>query len=254
MWMKVFQLVSLVLLCTGGCNNEGGIGCQSPCNPAIAYPKPGACPLPGVADNQPGGKCMATWPDQPCVPGTQCVVGTCLPCGGADEVCCDSGQACTIGVCAHNKETVNTCKTDCGQIGKICCDHLSGCGNGVCSVVAGNEVCEAGNSCTGPNTYGVPIINTATRCFLKILYLNSTSPQEATTCAKTMLQNDQVSGTYEAGPINVLPTDYTYCVESAEILKKIKNTTDENGFSKSDVDQCMHHRFPTQTITDGECQ
>lgn len=235
-----------------GCTSWGGIGCSAPCKPGVPYPQPGACPIPGVPDNQPGGHCKGIWP---CGNGSQCVDGTCLPCGGDGEICCGPNKDCNGGACEYNSNGPDICSTSCGTLGKACCNG-NNCEGSVCDLNTHQCVAGGGGACSGPYTYVVSFINKQTRCAEYTFYVKSSSDADAQTCAQGLLQGQTGNvGLYELGPLNVEPTEYVFCEHSAEPLSGPDNNIYPLAFSQQDAEICAVQAFCQNcTFTPGQCQ
>jgi len=174
------------LLFVMACTDYGQLGCDGKCN----HPwngQPGSCPKSDGVVGQVGGKCDG-WPAPPCQAGGKCLDGTCLECGGNDELCCDTGNPCNDGTCQTNGD-FHICKDNCGLLepGKdsCCLGEGQGCSQGVCNVDTQKCEPQASDPCTGSLNYSV-YYKDQFGCATGPFKFTSDNDAEAQMCADSM--------------------------------------------------------------------
>jgi hypothetical protein len=235
-------LFALILVWLQAC----GEACQSPCKPEVEYPNPGACPIPGADETEPGGECgwFSLW--SICHDNSTCVSNTCIPCGNPNQICCTYGDACSSGTCEHPSGTHKRCSLDCGQAGQPCCE-----GN-ECDIAAGlvcninTHTCVAsGSICgTGANSYGVGVINKGDRCG-DVYAIQADNPSDAKACVE-----EAVGLEWEIAPAGAELKEYTFCNDSDF---DPPTTLTKQAYSSQDAKTCAHNDCTNCTTTANAC-
>ena len=238
MWFVVFSAVAMF-----GCAN-----CQGTCKQNIPYPEPGSCPLPGAPPGSPGGKCPG-WPSN-CDEGLDCISGTCLPCGGANEACCGNFESCTVGICDHNNDSEDVCRTTCGGNGQDCCPGNE-CASGLNCI--NGDTCQSGPlACSGALTWYVGVFNATTRCAEVAINVKADTQAEAAECAAGLLKAGQAARPPQQQPNP--PQQYTVCVGGSDIIPGGPfGTQTIEAFTDADAQVCLQSQCTNCEVAFGEC-
>jgi len=255
--MRNLRLVVFIVLFNIGCSDVGVFAsCAPPCNPSVPVGQPGSCPIPGIADGQPGGKC-ATWlVSQNWCNSGECIDGTCLGCGSATEPCCGPnyyGDGCGASAGCQNQSNGNRiCSSSCGVVGLQCCNQTDCNSGGHC--VNGTCVTNGLGTCGGGSTaYEFAFINPTTKC-IDFTYKDTASDASAAqACAVASAPASFVNDTVKQ--VSGDPPLWDECgkVKPGVLSGNGPSTYHIPGLADSDAQTCAESMYPDETITPGPC-